>query len=100
MNKDKNDELTCLEKLEWTLMTLRDKLTFGMSEEEGIKFRERRVEGVLIDAVEEITSLKSRIQTLEEMIIAIYDGSIHPERIHHKYENEINQIRLKTKDER
>jgi hypothetical protein len=51
-----------LDKLEWALHTVREKLTFGMGEAEGIKHRESRVKGVLIDAVKEVKEIEGEMR--------------------------------------
>lgn len=52
------------EKLEWALMTLKDKLTFGMDESQAVYRREARVRGVLVDAVKEVKRLEERCSTV------------------------------------
>jgi len=47
-------------------MTIREKLKFGLDEPQAIVARERRVKGVLIDAVKDVKILKERIKILEK----------------------------------
>jgi hypothetical protein len=52
-----------LNDLEWAYDTLKYKETFGMDEEQAIKFRERRSRGVFLTSIKEI---KQIIQELEQ----------------------------------
>lgn len=56
--------MTTLDKLEWALMTIEDQLQFGLPEDQAAKARERRVKGVLLDAVKEIKRLEGEISGL------------------------------------
>ena len=46
-----------LHDLRWAKMTIKDKLTFGLDEESGIKIRERRCSGVLLTSIKELEGL-------------------------------------------
>lgn len=46
-----------LEELEWGYSTLKNKLTFGMPENEAIKFRERRCKGVLFESIRKLKEI-------------------------------------------
>ena len=46
--------MTIIDKLEWAYYTIKDQLKFGLPEELAIKARERRVSGVLKDAIDEL----------------------------------------------
>lgn len=46
-----------LTELEWARMTVKDKLKFGMDEEQAIKSRERRCNGVLIKAIRKVKGM-------------------------------------------
>lgn len=46
-----------LDKLEWAYVTLRDKVKFGMPEDQAVYRREARARGVLCEAVKELTKL-------------------------------------------
>lgn len=60
--------MTLQEKLEWALMTLREKLTFGMDESEAIKRRESRVKGVLLEAVKELPLIVKENQEMKDAL--------------------------------
>lgn len=51
-NKEK---LNTIKNIEWAIETIREQYTLGLDELAAAKFRERRAEGVLIDAREVIT---------------------------------------------
>jgi hypothetical protein len=59
--------------LEWGLMTIRDKLNFGMGEAEGIKRREMRVKGVLISAIKGVKILEAEHALMKEALEKIAD---------------------------
>ena len=50
------------ESLEWALNTIRDKLQFGLDESQAIVCRERRIKGVLIDALEEVKEMEEELE--------------------------------------
>lgn len=60
--------MTLQEKLEWALMTIREKLEFGQGEIQGMRSRERRCRGVLIDAVQELPIIERNLATAEERV--------------------------------
>jgi hypothetical protein len=60
--------MTTLEKLEWALMTLTDKLTFGMDESEAVYRRESRCKGVLVDVIDEIKALEAKLKVAVEAL--------------------------------
>lgn len=60
--------MTTIEKLEWALMTLRDKLTFGMNESEAVYRRESRCKGVLVDAIKEVEALEEKLKVAVEAL--------------------------------
>lgn len=59
MNKQEITDILvdCLKDLQWARMTIKDKLKFGMPEDQAIKFREKRVNGVLITVIPEIIKI-------------------------------------------
>lgn len=56
------------DRLEWAPMTIREKLNFGMGEQEGIKRRECRVRGVLIEAVDELPKIEEELAQARKLI--------------------------------
>lgn len=56
------------DRLEWALMTIREKLNFGVGEAEGIKRRECRVRGVLIEAVDELPKIEQELSQARKLI--------------------------------
>jgi hypothetical protein len=55
-----NEMKESIELLEWGYMTLKDKLQFGLPEEEAIKAREKRVRGVLKDAIKRLKEIEAK----------------------------------------
>ena len=53
--------MTLLDKLEWAHHTINEQLRFGLPEEQAIKARERRVKGVLVDAIAEVRRLQGEL---------------------------------------
>ncbi len=58
--------MTTVELLEWGYHTIKDKLTFGLPEEEAIKRRELRVRGVLRDAIQQVKEMEQELIILRE----------------------------------
>jgi hypothetical protein len=53
--------------IEWALMTIRDKLQFGLPEEIAIQRREMRVKGVLVDVLKQVKELESQIEHVTDL---------------------------------
>lgn len=53
--------------LNWALMTIRDKLQFGLPEEIAIQRREMRVKGALVDAIEQVEELLEQVEHITDL---------------------------------
>ena len=62
------NKATTSQNLSWALMTIKERLQFGLPEEEAIKRREVRVKGVLTEAIPEIEELERQNKALIEIV--------------------------------
>ena len=60
--------MTTVELLEWGYYTIKDQLQFGLPEEQAIRARERRVSGVLKDAIKQVKAMEEEIAELKRKL--------------------------------